>query len=196
MKRLTLEVPVPLVIDTTEPDVVEAALETAPGRCLINSTNFEAGDAKPRRIFALARQYGAAVLGLTIDEEGMARTAERKLQIARRLVELAAEYDLRPEDIVIDDLTFTLSTGEEIYRDSAVQTLEGIRLIKKELPGVHTSLGVSNVSFGFLLPRARYSIVFSSIMLLKPGSIWPSSIPRRSNLMRKSRPTNANWQKT
>jgi len=162
VKRLTLEVPVPLVIDTTEPDVVEAALETVPGRCLINSTNFEAGDAKPRRIFALARQHGAAVLGLTIDEEGMARTAERKLQIARRLVELAAEYDLRPEALVIDDLTFTLSPGEEIYRDSAIQTLEGIRLIKKELPRVHTSLGVSNVSFGFS-PASRK--VLNSVFL-------------------------------
>ena len=162
VKRLTLEVPVPLVIDTTEPDVVEMALETAPGRCLINSTNFEAGDAKPRRIFALAKQHSAAVMALTIDEEGMAKTAERKLQIARRLVELAAEYDLRPEDIVIDDLTFTLSTGEEIYHDSAIQTLEGIRLIKKELPGVHTSLGVSNVSFGFS-PASRK--VLNSVFL-------------------------------
>ncbi|HOZ38662.1 MAG TPA: methionine synthase [Anaerolineaceae bacterium] len=162
VKRLTLEVPVPLVIDTTEPDVVEVALETAPGRCLINSTNFEAGDAKPRRIFALAKQHSAAVMALTIDEEGMAKTAERKLQIARRLVELAAEYDLRPEDIVIDDLTFTLATGEEIYRDSAIQTLEGIRLIKKELPGVHTSLGVSNVSFGFS-PASRK--VLNSVFL-------------------------------
>jgi 5-methyltetrahydrofolate--homocysteine methyltransferase len=162
VKRLTLEVPVPLVIDTTEPDVVEVALETAPGRCLINSTNFEAGDAKPRRIFALARQHSAAVMALTIDEEGMAKTAERKLQIARRLVELAAEYDLRPEDIVIDDLTFTLATGEEIYRDSAIQTLEGIRLIKQQLPGVHTSLGVSNVSFG-LSPASRK--VLNSVFL-------------------------------
>ena len=162
VKRLTLEVPVPLVIDTTEPDVVEIALQTAPGRCLINSTNFEAGDAKPRRIFALAKQHSAAVMALTIDEEGMAKTAERKLQIARRLVELAAEYELRPEDIVIDDLTFTLATGEEIYRDSAIQTLEGIRLIKKELPGVHTSLGVSNVSFG-LSPASRK--VLNSVFL-------------------------------
>jgi methionine synthase (B12-dependent) (EC 2.1.1.13) len=162
VKRLTLEVPVPLVIDTTEPDVVEIALQTTPGRCLINSTNFEAGDAKPRRIFALARQYSAAVMALTIDEQGMAKTAERKLEIARRLVELAAEYELRPEDLVIDDLTFTLSTGEEIYRDSAIQTLEGIRLIKKELPGVHTSLGVSNVSFG-LSPASRK--VLNSVFL-------------------------------
>lgn len=162
VKRLTLEVPVPLVIDTTEPDVVEVALQTAPGRCLINSTNFEAGDARPRRILALARQHSAAVMALTIDEEGMAKTAERKLEIARRLVKLAAEYDLHPEDIVIDDLTFTLSTGEEIYRDSAIQTLEGIRLIKQELPGVHTSLGVSNVSFGFS-PASRK--VLNSVFL-------------------------------
>lgn len=162
VKRLSLEVPVPLVIDTTEPDVVEAALQTAPGRCLINSTNFEAGNAKPRRILSLAKQYSAAVMALTIDEQGMARTAERKLEISRRLVNLAAEYGLRPEDIVIDDLTFTLSTGEEIYRDSAVATLEGIRLIKKELPGVHTSLGVSNVSFGFS-PNSRK--VLNSVFL-------------------------------
>lgn len=110
-------------------------------------------------------------MALTIDEQGMAKTAERKLQIARRLVELAAEYDLCPEDLVIDDLTFTLATGEEIYRDSAIQTLEGIRLIK-ELPGVHTSLGVSNVSFG-LSPASRKVLNrYSSIMRLKPGSTW------------------------
>ena len=162
IKRLSLEVPVPLVVDTTEPDVVEAALQTAPGRCLINSTNFEAGDAKPRRIFALARQHSAAVMALTIDEQGMAKTAERKLQIAQRIVTLAAEYELRPEDIVIDDLTFTLATGEEIYRDSAIETLEGIRRIKAELPGVHTSLGVSNVSFG-LSPASRK--VLNSVFL-------------------------------
>jgi len=162
VKRLSLEVPVPLVIDTTEPDVAEAALQTAPGRCLINSTNLEAGEAKSRRIFTLARQYSAVVLALTIDEVGMAREAERKLEIAKRLVALAAEYDLRPEDIVIDDLTFTLATGEEIYRDSAVATLEGIRLIKKELPGVHTSLGVSNISFGFS-PASRK--VLNSVFL-------------------------------
>ena len=162
VKRLSLEVPVPLVIDTTEPDVVEVALQTAPGRCLINSTNFEAGEAKTRRIFSLAKQHSAAVMALTIDEQGMAKTAEQKLQIACRLVTLAEEYELIPEDIVIDDLTFTLSTGEEIYRDSAIQTLEGIRLIKKELPGVHTSLGVSNVSFGFS-PASRK--VLNSVFL-------------------------------
>ncbi|MFZ3070681.1 MAG: dihydropteroate synthase, partial [Anaerolineaceae bacterium] len=155
VKRLSLEVPVPLIVDTTEPDVVDAALQTAPGRCLINSTNLEAGEAKPRRIFALAKKYSAAVLALTIDEQGMAKTAERKLEVAQRLYQLAVgEFNLRPEDLVFDDLTFTLATGEEIYRNSAIETLNGLTLIKQALPGVHTSLGVSNVSFG-LSPASR-----------------------------------------
>jgi len=155
VKRLSLETPTPLIIDTTEPDVVEAALRTAPGRCLINSTNLEAGTDKPRRIFALAKKYGAAVLALTIDEQGMAKTAERKLEVAQRIHDLAVnECGLKAQDLVFDDLTFTLATGEDIYRQSAVETLKGLTLIKQELPGVHTSLGVSNVSFG-LSPASR-----------------------------------------
>ena len=163
VKRLSLEVPVPLIIDTTEPDVAEAALQTAPGRCLINSTNLESGEAKPRKIFALAKKYSAAVLCLTIDEEGMAKTGERKLAVAQRLMRLAQdEFDLRAQDLVFDDLTFTLATGEEAYRDSAVETLRGIRLIKQHIPGAHTSLGVSNVSFG-LSPASRK--VLNSVFL-------------------------------
>ena len=163
VKRLSLEVPVPLIIDTTEPDVAEAALQTAPGRCLINSTNLESGEAKPRKIFALAKKYSAAVLCLTIDEEGMAKTGERKLAVAQRLMRLAQdEFDLRAQDLVFDDLTFTLATGEEAYRDSALETLRGIRLIKQHIPGAHTSLGVSNVSFG-LSPASRK--VLNSVFL-------------------------------
>ncbi len=155
VKRLSLEVPVPLIIDSTEPEVIEAALQNTPGRCLINSTNLESGEAKARRIFALAKQYSAAVLALTIDEQGMAKTAERKLEVAERIYHLAVdECGLQPQDLVFDDLTFTLATGEEVYRKSAVETLRGITLIKQALPGVHTSLGVSNVSFG-LSPASR-----------------------------------------
>lgn len=155
VKRLSLETPVPLIIDTTEPDVVEAALRTAPGRCLINSTNLEAGTEKPRRVFALAKKYSAAVLALTIDEQGMAKTAERKLEVAQRIYALAVnECGLKAQDLVFDDLTFTLATGEDIYRQSAIETLRGLTLIKQTLPGVHTSLGVSNVSFG-LSPASR-----------------------------------------
>jgi len=149
VKRLSLEVPVPLIIDSTETEVIEAALQKTGGRCLINSTNLEAGEAKSRKLFAMARKYSAAVLALTIDEQGMAKTAERKLEVAKRLHNLAVnEYGLASSDLVFDDLTFTLATGEAEFRDSAVETLKGIELIKKELPGVQTSLGVSNVSFG------------------------------------------------
>ena len=163
VKRLSLEVPVPLIIDSTEPEVIEAALQNTPGRCLINSTNLESGEAKARRIFALAKQYSAAVLALTIDEQGMAKTAERKLEVAERIYHLAVdECGLQPQDLVFDDLTFTLATGEEVYRNSAVETLRGITLIKQALPGVHTSLGVSNVSFG-LSPASRK--VINSVFL-------------------------------
>jgi 5-methyltetrahydrofolate--homocysteine methyltransferase len=163
IKTLASVVRAPLVIDTTEPEVMEAALQTAPGRSLINSTNLESGTAKAEKVFALARKYNAAVIVLTIDETGMARTAERKLEIARRIVQLATEdFGLRPCDLVVDALTFTLATGDPDLNRSAMDTLEGIRRIKAELPGVLTSLGVSNVSFG-LPPAARG--VLNSVML-------------------------------
>lgn len=163
VKRLSLEVPVPLIIDSTEPEVVEAALQKTGGRCLINSTNLEAGEAKSRKLFAMARKYSAAVMALTIDEQGMAKTAERKLEVAKRIHDLAVnEFGLIPSDLVFDDLTFTLATGEAEFRNSAIETLKGIELIKKELPGVRTSLGVSNVSFG-LSPASRK--VLNSVFL-------------------------------
>ena len=163
VKRLSLEVPVPLSIDSTEPDVIEAALKTAPGRCLINSTNLEAGEAKSRKLFALAKQYSAAVLALTIDEAGMAKTAQRKLEVAQRIYNLAVnEFGLKPEDLVFDDLTFTLATGDVAFKDSAKETLEGLRLIKAAMPGVHTALGVSNVSFGLSMASRK---VLNSVFL-------------------------------
>ncbi|PWH13778.1 MAG: methionine synthase [Anaerolineae bacterium] len=163
VKRLAAGVDVPLVIDTTEPEVMEVALQTAPGRCLLNSTHLEGGEAKARRVFQLAKDYNAAVLCLTIDEQGMAKTAQRKLQVAERIYQLAVdEIGLAPEALVFDALTFTLATGDEEYRFSAIETLEGIRLIKEHLPGVLTSLGVSNLSFG-LAANARP--VLNSVML-------------------------------
>jgi 5-methyltetrahydrofolate--homocysteine methyltransferase len=163
VKKLSMGVEVPLVIDTTEPEVMEAALKIAPGRCLLNSTHLEGGREKADRIFALAKEHNAAVLVLTIDENGMAKSAQRKLEVARRIYQIAVEeHGLRPEDLVFDDLTFTLATGDAEFASSAVDTLDGIRLIKKNLPGVLTSLGVSNVSFG-LSPQARP--VLNSVML-------------------------------
>ncbi len=163
VKRLANAVPVPLVIDSTEIEVIEAALEANPGRSLINSTHLESGPEKAAKIFSLAKRFNAAVIVLTIDEEGMAKSADRKVAVARRIYDLAVnEYGLRPEDLVYDALTFTLATGDPDLQDSAIQTLEGIRRIKETLPGVLTSLGVSNVSFGLSRPARA---VLNSVML-------------------------------
>jgi 5-methyltetrahydrofolate--homocysteine methyltransferase len=163
IKTLAPVISIPFIIDTTELDVLEVALKTAPGRCLINSTNLENGREKADKIFALAKKYNAAVLALTIDEVGMAKTAERKLEIAKRIYDIAInEHGLKPGDLVFDDLTFTMATGDAEFANAAVETMQGLKLIKEGLPGVLTSLGVSNVSFG-LKPPARK--LLNSIML-------------------------------
>jgi 5-methyltetrahydrofolate--homocysteine methyltransferase len=148
VKLLAQAVDAPLMIDSTEADVVEGALKTYPGRCIVNSVNLEKSGERVKRVLPLCKRYGAAVVAMTIDEKGMAQTAERKAEIARRTVAVALEYGLLPDALVFDALTFTLATGSQEYRKSAVETLEGIRRIKAENPGVLTTLGVSNVSFG------------------------------------------------
>jgi 5-methyltetrahydrofolate--homocysteine methyltransferase len=161
--KLALAVDAPLVIDSTEASVVEAALKAAPGRCLINSINLEGGRKRIDSYVPLAKQYGAALIALTIDEQGMAKTADRKLKVARRIHDIVTgEFGLAPEDLVFDLLTFTLATGEEEFVRSAVETIEGIRRVKEALPGSFLSLGVSNVSFG-LNPAAR--AVINSVFL-------------------------------
>jgi 5-methyltetrahydrofolate--homocysteine methyltransferase len=163
VKKLANAVPVPLVIDTTELDVLKAALQANPGRALINSTHLESGPEKASKIFTLAKQFNAAVIVLTIDENGMAKKADHKLAVARRIYDLAVnEHGLQPEDLVYDALTFTLATGDPDLQDSAIQTMDGIRQIKEALPGVLTSLGVSNVSFGLSQPARK---VLNSVML-------------------------------
>jgi 5-methyltetrahydrofolate--homocysteine methyltransferase len=162
-KRVSLTQPAPLQIDSTEPEVIQAALEQTPGRAIVNSVNLEAGRDKLDKVVPLARAHGAALIALTIDEVGMAKTADRKLEIARRIKELACdEHGLDPELLIFDALTFTLTTGDEEWKPSAVETIEGIRKIKSEIPGVKTSLGVSNVSFG-VSPQAR--AVLNSVFL-------------------------------
>ncbi len=155
IKRLRGGIDAPLVIDTTEPPVMQAALEVYPGRATINSINLEAGLDKANKVLGLAKTHGAAVIALTIDEEGMAHTAERKLQIARRIYDLAIqEHGLPPDALIFDVLTFPVTTGQEDLVRDAAETIEGIRRVKDELPGALTSLGVSNVSFG-VSPAAR-----------------------------------------
>ena len=163
VKLLSMSIETPLMIDSTEAAVIEAALEHAPGRAIINSINMENGRKRIDAVVPLARKHGAALVALTIDEIGMARTRDRKLEIARKIHDIVVnEYGLTPGDLVFDALTFTLATGDAEWIDSARETIEGIRLIKRELPGVFTILGVSNVSFG-LTPAARS--VLNSVFL-------------------------------
>ncbi len=164
--RFATQASAPLVMDSTEPEVMEAGLQWVGGRAILNSANLEDGYApgsRLDRVFGLARTYGAAVICLLIDEEGQARDVEWKLRVAHRIAELAAEtYGLAPEDLIFDALTFPLSTGDDDLRGDAMATLEAIRRIKAEIPGSHTALGVSNVSFG-LNPAARH--VLNSVFL-------------------------------
>ncbi|MBN1495485.1 MAG: methionine synthase [Spirochaetes bacterium] len=161
--QFALRVPLPLVIDSTSPRVIEEALKRHGGRAIINSVNLEDGGGRAREICNLARRHGAAVIALTIDEAGMAQTAEKKLAVARRLYQLAVdEAGLRPQDLIFDPLTFTLGSGDETLKNAGKETLAAIGIIKKELPGVFTLLGVSNISFGL---SARARVVLNSVFL-------------------------------
>ena len=184
-KKISLTQPSPIQIDSTEPEVIERALEQIPGRAIVNSVNLEAGRAKLDRVVPAVLAHGAALIALTIDEVGMAKTAERKVEIAKRIRELCCdEHGLDPQLLIFDCLTFTLTTGEEEWRPSAVETIAGIRAIKEQIPGVKTSLGVSNVSFGVSPPaRAVLNSVFLhhcvqaglDLAMVNPNHITPYS---------------------
>jgi 5-methyltetrahydrofolate--homocysteine methyltransferase len=161
-KKVSLTQPAPIQVDSTEPEVIETALEQIPGRAIVNSVNLEAGRAKLDRVVPIATAHGAALIALTIDEEGMAKTRERKLEVATRIRDMVCdEHGMDPELLIFDALTFTLTTGDDEWKPSAIETIEGIRAIKENLPGVKTSLGVSNVSFGIGVPaRSVLNSVF------------------------------------
>jgi len=164
--RFTTAVTLPIVLDSTEPEVIEAGLESLAGRCVINSVNFEDGDgptSRYARVMPIIAEHGAAVVALTIDEEGQARTAEWKVRVASRLIEdLTRNWGLQVGDILVDCLTFPIATGQEETRRDGLETIEAIRRLKELYPGVRTTLGVSNISFG-LNPAAR--IVLNSVFL-------------------------------
>ncbi|MEU5273923.1 methionine synthase [Streptomyces hygroscopicus] len=156
----------PIVLDSTEVDVLRAGLEKLGGRAVINSVNYEDGDGPESRfakVTRLAQEHGAALIALTIDEEGQARTPEKKVEIAERLIaDLTGNWGIREEDILIDCLTFTICTGQEESRKDGIATIEAIRELKRRHPDVQTTLGLSNISFG-LNPAAR--IVLNSVFL-------------------------------
>jgi 5-methyltetrahydrofolate--homocysteine methyltransferase len=164
--RLATSSTLPIVLDSTEPDVLRTGLEHLAGRCLINSVNYEDGDgpdSRFARVMPLVKEHGAGVVALTIDEEGQARTAEWKVRVATRLIDdLTTNWGMRISDIVVDCLTFPIATGQEETRRDALETIEAIREVKRRHPDVQTTLGVSNVSFG-LNPAAR--AVLNSVFL-------------------------------
>ena len=162
VSRLVTNVNLPLMLDSTEWQKMEAGLKVAGGKCILNSTNYEDGDERFFKVLELARDYGAGVVVGTIDEEGMARTAERKFEIAQRAYRDALEFGIPAHEIFYDPLALPISTGIEEDRRNGAATVEAIRRIRSELPGVHVVLGVSNVSFG-LSPAAR--IVLNSVFL-------------------------------
>jgi 5-methyltetrahydrofolate--homocysteine methyltransferase len=156
----------PIMLDSTEPEVIEAGLESLGGRCVVNSVNFEDGDgptSRYARVMPIVREHGAAVVALLIDEEGQARTREWKVRVAERLInDLTGRWGMNRSDILIDALTFPISTGQEETRRDAIETIEAIREIATRFPGVNFTLGISNVSFG-LNPAARQ--VLNSVFL-------------------------------
>ena len=164
--RFATQASVPLVLDSTEPQVMEAGLLHAGGRCILNSANLEDGEepgSRLDRVFSLARDYGAAVICLLIDERGQARDVEWKMDVAHRLHKIATErYGLSASDLIFDALTFPIGTGDEDLRKDGIATLEAIKRIKTEIPGAYTTLGLSNVSFG-LSPATRQ--VLNSVFL-------------------------------
>lgn len=185
----------PIVLDSTEPAVLQAGLEKLGGRAVINSVNYEDGDGPSSRfakIMPLVKEHGAAVVALTIDEEGQARTSDWKVRVASRLIEdLTNNWGLRVCDILIDSLTFPIATGQEETRRDGIETLEAIKEIRAQFPEVQTVLGVSNISFG-LNPAAR--IVLNSVFLheavsagLTSAIIHPSKITPMNRIDEKSR---------
>ena len=160
--RVVTNVNLPLMLDSTEWQKMEAGLKVAGGKCILNSTNYEDGDERFFKVLRLARRYGAGVVIGTIDEEGMARTADKKVAIAKRAYRDAVEFGIPAREIFYDPLALPISTGIEEDRRNGIETIEAIRCIRTELPGVHVVLGVSNVSFG-LSPAAR--ITLNSVFL-------------------------------
>jgi 5-methyltetrahydrofolate--homocysteine methyltransferase len=149
LEKIATRVTAPILVDSTEANVIEEALKRIPGKPIINSINLEDGEKRTSLVLPMARRYGAAVIALTIDEDGMALTADKKVAIAHRIHDLAVnKYGMRSEDLIFDALTLPISTGQEDYRAAGMETLEAVRRIKLELPRCRTVLGVSNISFG------------------------------------------------
>jgi 5-methyltetrahydrofolate--homocysteine methyltransferase len=167
LDQIAARLPLPVLIDSTEADVIEEALKRIPGKPLINAVHLEEGEKRASQLLPMARRYGAAVIAMTIDEDGMALTAQKKVAVARRIFELATDkYELRPQDLIFDPLTISISSGREADRSAGMETLEAVRLLKQELPECRTILGISHISSG-LSGRSRR--VLNSVFLKEAG---------------------------
>ena len=162
VKNLSLEIDAPLVIDSTDPDVIESAIQQIPGKPIINSINLEGDGSRFKSLAPLMAKYGIPAIALCIGPAGMAKTPQQKVETAELLYESGKKYGLRLEQFIFDVLTFTLATGEEEFRNAGKNTLEGIKLVKERFPNAFTTLGLSNISFG-LAPQARR--VLNSVFL-------------------------------
>jgi 5-methyltetrahydrofolate--homocysteine methyltransferase len=162
LEKVATRVTAPILVDSTEADVVEEALKRIPGKAIINSINLEDGEKRTAKVLPMAKRFAAAVIALTIDEDGMALTADKKVAIAKRIYDLATKkYGIRPVDLIFDALTLPITTGQEEYRTAGIETLRAVQRIKQELPEVKTILGVSNISFGLdVYPRRVLNSVF------------------------------------
>ncbi|MGE5782882.1 MAG: dihydropteroate synthase, partial [Nitrososphaerales archaeon] len=191
VKRLSLEIEAPLVIDSTDPIVVEAAIKQIPGRPIINSINLEGDGSRYHLLAPLMAKYGLPAIAMCIGPKGMAKTPQEKLETAQLLFQTGKKYGLKPWQFLFDVLTFTLATGQEEFLDSAKNTLEGVRLVKQNIPGCFTTLGLSNVSFG--LPVQARKIVNSVFLYhaIKAGLdsviINPKDIVAYSDIVPKER---------
>src|SRR4051794_29116133 len=194
VSRFVKTIDAPLMLDSTNPAVMEAGLKLAPGRCVLNSMNLEDGEEKLAQICRLAKTYGAAVVAGTIDEDkiaAMARTADRKISIAKRIRDLSVKYGLRDEDLMFDPLVLPISTGIEEDRRNALETIEGTRRITRELPKCHTVVGLSNVSFG-LKPSARVVLNSAFLHELREAGLT-GAIVHASKILPKNRIPEEQW---
>ena len=162
VKKLSLEIDAPLVIDSTDPDVIESSVQQIPGRPIINSINLEGDGSRFEKLAPVMAKYGLPAIALCIGPNGMAKTPNQKVETAELLYETGKNYGLKIEQFIFDVLTFTLATGEDEFLDAGKNTLEGIRLVKEKFPNCFTTLGLSNISFG-LMPYARK--ILNSIFL-------------------------------
>lgn len=182
----------PLMIDSTEANVIEVALQTVAGKPIVNSINFEDGEARTRRVLELCQKYGAAVVALTIDELGMAKSCQKKVEIAERIIAITREYGLPDHDVFLDALTFTLASGDEEFRNAGIETIEAIRQIRAHYPHVNFTLGISNISFG-LKPAAR-AVVNSAFLHYTREVGLTSAIVHFSKILPSNRIASEIWE--